>query len=72
MLFGRTGRPRSRGRVSGDKGEHPRRSRFDSPAECRYTKTRLDCARRFCIARNAALYLLPLCRCVSVPAPVWE
>jgi hypothetical protein len=35
MVFGRTGRPRSRGRVSGDKGEHPRRSRFDNPAECR-------------------------------------
>jgi propanol-preferring alcohol dehydrogenase len=24
---------------------------------------------RFCIAPIAALYLLPLCRCVSVPAP---
>ena len=30
---GRTGRPRSRGRVAGDEGEH--RRWFDDPAECR-------------------------------------
>ena len=32
---GRTGRPRSRGRVTGDKGEHRHQSQFDNPAECR-------------------------------------
>ena len=32
---GRTGRPRSRGRVAGDKGEHRHQSQFDNPAECR-------------------------------------
>ena len=30
---GRTGRPRSRGRVAGEEGEH--RRRFDDPGECR-------------------------------------
>jgi len=58
---GRTGRPRSRGRVAGDKGEHRHQSQFDNPAECRVREPGATAAVLGTKAKPLAAYRRRLC-----------